>query len=221
MRLFLIAFFLSVLYRQTAGTVSVYIYVTTPMNCSEALNYCQIYYTDMLTINSEKDVQMVHKAAEGAYDKSWFKSLSRVSENQCTLMDYKGSKNPTFWAVLCGSPNQPCTSKHPFFCYKEFILVTVNKAWEDALEYCRSHYVDLAFLDYKVTLNLNDAQTNSIWTGLRFLDGKWFWVGMKSIETLMTLPSCPIEPYRCGARNTETDQWENRDCEEKLNFVCV
>lgn len=221
MKLFLTIFFLFVLYRQTTGINRVHIYVTTPMTCTEARKYCQTYHTDLSTINGEVDIQMVQNAAGGAYNQSWFSSLIQKTENSCTLMNYEESRITLLWTALCGFPNWLCTSTHPFFCSKNLILVQEKKTWEEALEYCRSHYVDLAYLDSKVIPDLSNAQTESVWTGMRFLAGKWFWVSKKNIfETNITLPSCPHEPYRCGACNTQKEQLENRDCEERLNFLC-
>lgn len=62
----LTVFFLFVLYRETTGTVRVHVYVTTPMTCIEARKYCQTYHTDLSTITSEEDVQMVQIPAGGA-----------------------------------------------------------------------------------------------------------------------------------------------------------
>uniref|UniRef100_A0A671NKI5 C-type lectin domain-containing protein n=1 Tax=Sinocyclocheilus anshuiensis TaxID=1608454 RepID=A0A671NKI5_9TELE len=105
---------------------------------------------------------------------------------------------------------------HPFFCYENLNLALEKKTWEEALEYCRSHETDLAYVDPKVLPNMSNAQTDSVWTGLRFLAGMWFWVSKENVETSIALPSCPPEPYRCGARNAKTGNWENRDCEENL-----
>ncbi|KAK7166147.1 hypothetical protein R3I93_006047 [Phoxinus phoxinus] len=167
---------------------------------------------------------MALKAAGGAYKQSWFGSLiqGRVAgpDNSCTLMKYQESRHPALSGALCGLPLESCTSTHPFFCSKNLILVQEKNTWEEALEYCRFRYVDLAYLDYNVMLNLSDAQTESVWTGLRFLAGKWFWVSKENVETNIGLPSCPHEPYRCGAYNSQNAGWENRDCEEKLNFLC-
>ena len=104
-------------------------------------------------------------------------------------------------------------------------MVKENKTWEEAYEHCRAQYTGLAFLSSVTQLNLakketNETQTVSVWTGLRFLAGEWLWVNGKPLGSLVSLPSCPAEPYRCGARNSKMDIWENRDCEEKLNFLC-
>ncbi|XP_016089241.1 uncharacterized protein [Sinocyclocheilus grahami] len=215
----LTVFFLFVLYRETTGSARVHVYVTTPMTCKEARKYCQTYHTDLSTISGEEDVQMVHVAAGGAYSQSWFSSLIQETENSCTLMKYEESRIPALWVAFCGFP-WLCTSKYPFFCYKNLNLALEKKTWEEALEYCRSRETDLAYVDPKVLPNMSNAQTDSVWTGLRFLAGMWFWVSKENVETSITLPSCPPEPYRCGACNAKTGNWENRDCEEKLNFLC-
>ncbi|TSR51432.1 hypothetical protein Baya_11759 [Bagarius yarrelli] len=62
-------------------------------------------------------------------------------------------------------------------------------------------------------------QTVSVWMGLRFLDGRWFWLNRQSVS-IASLPSCPVAKYRCGAQNIKTSVWENRDCNEKMNFLC-
>uniref|UniRef100_A0A673KFK3 C-type lectin domain-containing protein n=1 Tax=Sinocyclocheilus rhinocerous TaxID=307959 RepID=A0A673KFK3_9TELE len=105
-----------------------------------------------------------------------------------------------------------CSNKYPFFCHVNFILVQENKTWEEALVYCRSHYTDLASFHCGWPVNqikneTNDAQTDRVWTGLRFLDGDWFWLNVKNVQNNLPLPTCPTEPHRCGAHNTKTERW--------------
>ncbi|XP_043088664.1 uncharacterized protein LOC122334829 [Puntigrus tetrazona] len=212
----LTAFFLLVLFRETTGSVKVHVYVSTPMICKEARMYCQTYHTDLSAISGEEDIQMIQMAAGGTYNKSWFSS--QETKSSCTLMDYVEARIPALWIAFC--TYQLCASMHPFFCYENLNMVLEKKTWEDALEYCRSRDTDLAYMDPNVLPNMSSAQTDGVWTGLRFLAGMWFWVGEENVETSIALPSCPPEPYRCGARNAKTGNWENRDCEEKLNFLC-
>jgi len=121
-----------------------------------------------------------------------------------------------------------CDENRPFFCYKwvpELILVMENKSWEEALEHCRTEHSDLACLPTSLHLfqaqNKNAvSQTLSVWTGLRFLSGSWFWVSGESLGDMVQLPVCPANAQYCGSRNLKDESWENRDCTEKLNFVC-
>uniref|UniRef100_A0A673MN67 C-type lectin domain-containing protein n=1 Tax=Sinocyclocheilus rhinocerous TaxID=307959 RepID=A0A673MN67_9TELE len=125
-----------------------------------------------------------------------------------------------------GQPNnlygfQYCVSlRHNWFDYECFKLT-----WEEALLYCRTHHTDLASITTERQLELakrgtRESQTESVWTGLRYLVGEWFWVSNQPLGIQTSLPECPTQPYQCGARNTKTDNWENRDCAEKLNFLC-
>ncbi|XP_076853436.1 E-selectin-like [Brachyhypopomus gauderio] len=98
--------------------------------------------------------------------------------------------------------------------------------WDEANEYCRSHHNGLACLNsesqslYLDKTDTNSLQTSLVWAGLRFLNGRWIWVNGKQTGALSSLPSCPAPDYRCGARNLQTNLWENRNCEERLNVLC-
>lgn len=104
-------------------------------------------------------------------------------------------------------------------------LVKENKTWDEALEYCKTHHAYLACPTSDTQLLLDEkeaarSQTASVWMGLRFLDGQWIWVKGELMKSPVSLPSCPFQGYRCGARNTKSNLWENPDCLERLNFIC-
>lgn len=103
------------------------------------------------------------------------------------------------------------------------ILVMEKKTWEEALDYCKMTYTGLACLTSSPQLVLPEtvtAQTLNAWIGLRFMNGKWFWVDGQPIESLVSFPLCPVPYHRCGACDTETHICDNRDCGEELNFFC-
>ncbi|KAG7332890.1 hypothetical protein KOW79_003025 [Hemibagrus wyckioides] len=118
-----------------------------------------------------------------------------------------------------------CTETDTFFCDRFLILVKEKKTWEEAQEFCRTNYTGLASVTSEWSLkqlNLETVgtETESVWTGLRFMDGKWFWVNGEQLGSLVSIPSCPVQSYRCGALNTKTNNMKNQNCNEKLNFVC-
>ncbi|XP_073721191.1 snaclec rhodocetin subunit delta-like [Misgurnus anguillicaudatus] len=120
-----------------------------------------------------------------------------------------------------------CTSPIAYFCYKwdtELIVVKEKKSWEDALQYCRTHHTYLASLPtdlHFIQAKQTTADTSSVWTGLRFLAGSWFWLSDEDLGYLSSqLPSCPANYTYCGSLNLETQRWENKNCMEELNFVC-
>uniref|UniRef100_A0A672KVI5 C-type lectin domain-containing protein n=1 Tax=Sinocyclocheilus grahami TaxID=75366 RepID=A0A672KVI5_SINGR len=132
---------------------------------------------------------------------------------------------------------------------KVHIHVTASVTCADAQNYCKEFYKNLSIVSNNEDLQMleeaaggtygeswinsqehackalksenTNISTDSVWTGLRFLNGNWNWLNVINDQNNLPLPSCPPEPHRCGARNTKTERWENRDCEEKLNFLCL
>lgn len=59
-----------------------------------------------------------------------------------------------------------------------------------------------------------------VWTGLRFLAGRWFWSDRAAVSD-GHLPQCPSVTQRCGALAKSGDGGlETLDCTEELNFLC-
>ncbi|XP_014852426.1 PREDICTED: struthiocalcin-1-like [Poecilia mexicana] len=129
---------------------------------------------------------------------------------------------------------QNCDKQFPFLCVSDnVVLVKENRSWEEALEHCRglgsSSHSDLrydllslqpgeehAYMVRKVL----EADTEEVWTGLRFLAGDWLWVN--GADMLYTdLPSCPTPGQHCGSLSKdETVGVKTRDCLERKNFLC-
>ncbi|KAM9364894.1 uncharacterized protein KZ484_011088 [Pholidichthys leucotaenia] len=120
------------------------------------------------------------------------------------------------------------------------ILVKENKTWEEALDHCRSLVIadtgdpaslhgnqsyDLATLrstpDDHVSARerAQNATTDEVWTGLRFLAGQWVWVGGEQVQ-YDDLESCPT-PRSCGVLEKNGNaSFGIRSCEERKNFLC-
>ncbi|KAA0722216.1 hypothetical protein E1301_Tti019766 [Triplophysa tibetana] len=183
----------------TTGFIRDHILVNIPKNWTDARGYCREHYTDLSTVQSIEEQQILIKLK--ANSKSTWIGLSRDMKNLKMFLWSDGDS-------------------YSFSQWKSEKLT-----WEEALEYCKVHHNDLASLPTELQLQLIktgtlEAQTDSVWTGLRFLAGEWFWLDGKPLGDQVKLLACPVQPRRCGARNTKTDKWENRDCEEKLNFLC-
>ncbi|KAG7332888.1 hypothetical protein KOW79_003023 [Hemibagrus wyckioides] len=121
-----------------------------------------------------------------------------------------------------------CPKSKQFYCDRFLILVKEKKTWEEAREFCRTNYTGLVSVPSETSLwQLNQetvgTETESVWTGLRFMDGQWVWAnGEPNIQlgSLVSMPSCPALFYRCGALNTTTNTMKNQNCNERLNFIC-
>ncbi|XP_051801914.1 dromaiocalcin-1-like [Acanthochromis polyacanthus] len=104
-----------------------------------------------------------------------------------------------------------------------------KKSWEEAVEHCRESYTDLTSLLSKTEVQLaldhlrRHKITETVWIGLRYLGDLWLWVnGDPLVYTAWSQnrdTTCPVL-NRCGAL-TEDGLWEERDCLEKLKFICI
>uniref|UniRef100_H2L4E5 C-type lectin domain-containing protein n=1 Tax=Oryzias latipes TaxID=8090 RepID=H2L4E5_ORYLA len=122
------------------------------------------------------------------------------------------------------------TSANGFFCLN-LIVVQEEKTWEEALEHCRENHDDLTSLLSETENLLAQNQikdptiTQRVWVGLRFLGDTWMWVNGDPLkfqawtQTGDPDQQSPVQK-RCGAL-TKQGEWENRDCQEKLNFICI
>ncbi|GAA6086819.1 macrophage mannose receptor 1-like [Tachysurus ichikawai] len=221
------------------GMTREYVFINAGYTWYSAVSYCRSNYRDLATITSTEENERVLQSV-GYYD-SWI-GLSMLYSGTWTWSDgdsaffwnwiygypYISKYNNEFCASICYSgtwSNQWCQYGKPFVCYRFLILVKENKTWEEAQEFCRTNYTGLASVTSEMSLrqlNLETVgtETESVWTGLRFMNGQWFWVSWEQLGSLVSMPSCPALSYRCGALNTTTNTLQNLNCNERLNFVC-
>lgn len=224
----------------TKALIRDHFYLSIFKNWTDAQTHCRTYYTDLSTITSQEEQDMLIQLAGGNSLDKWI-GLSRNTSNIKQFL-WSDGNSFSYYKWEPGQPNNlngcqycvslrytwfdyECSKLHTFFCYRMFILVKEKMTWDEALQYCGTHFTDLASMTTERQLQLvkketMESQTESVWTGLRYLVGEWFWVNNEPLGDQISLPECPAQPYRCGARNTKTDKWENRDCAEKLNFIC-
>lgn len=219
-----------------------YIYISEKMNWLSAQRYCREKYTDLATITTDAENRRLMNASSGVISSDSWIGLNRTAPGS-ERWQWSDGESPHFFQWLTGQPNNfngiqncvkvesegwndyECSASYPFYCSWRFVLVKDSKTWEEALEYCRTYYTGLASPVSPEQLALAEnaiaqTQTVSVWIGVRFVNGQWVCVNMAPLGSLVLLPSCPAPSYRCGAHNTSTNIWENRDCNEKLNFLC-
>lgn len=218
------------------------IYFNSMMSWTDAQTVCRNNYVDLFAINTQLESWIFQmQTSNFKSDKSWIGLSKTASETQFTqwsdgsIMHFVNWRNesPSYletedcvFTVNDKWDVESCSTLLNFFCYEwvpELIVVQEMMTWEDALMYCRTHYKDLVSvatnIDFLRVDNLSpDILTLTFWTGLRFMDGSWFWVNQD--RNLPTMPPCPASPFRCGAIDIKNGVWENRDCREKMNFIC-
>ncbi len=228
-------FFLLNIHGGFSAVTRVYIHVNEWKTWSNAQSYCRQHYKDLSTVSSTEENLRLRSMLGGNH--AWI-GMHRNLTNLDQFIWSDGDLKTNFYQWKGGQPNEKdsnqscvevdgegwadfgCYNSLPFFCY--MTLERENKTWKEAMEHCRDHYTDLASLTNE---QLQQVKNNlmgetSIWVGLRFVAGQWYWLNTQPVASQISLPECPDQPYRCGALNIMTEQWENRDCEEKLRFLC-
>ncbi|XP_042615168.1 C-type mannose receptor 2-like [Cyprinus carpio] len=241
MKIFWVALFLSAHCELTLTLNRKHIFINNAKTWSDAQKFCRENYADLSIIDSQVELLRFKndsKNQRADSTQSWI-GLSKPSANGTWVWNDGSDEISMTWRI--GQPDSPNTAfcgkslggelydyDCAIFCYKwvpELILVMEKKSWEEALEHCRTQYSGLAslstsLLHFRANNETVDLQTPSVWTGVRFLAGSWFWVNGESLGNLDQLPECPARPLYCGSQNLAAKSWENRDCSEKLNFVC-
>lgn len=125
-----------------------------------------------------------------------------------------------------------CSLPSPFICYdKRFILVKLNKTWEEAMSYCRRYYRDLAWHSGQDQLRMVQerakmADTEVVWVGLHFtcFFEEWIWVNGHWVSEDHPNWKHP-GPGKCGDSGAMErgggNKWVKRRLEEKHNFICA
>uniref|UniRef100_A0A672LWL6 C-type lectin domain-containing protein n=1 Tax=Sinocyclocheilus grahami TaxID=75366 RepID=A0A672LWL6_SINGR len=102
-----------------------------------------------------------------------------------------------------------------------FLLCT---HWKEASD--RVYCINLSTINRmnSALLEITQAETVYVWTGLHYLAGDWLWVTGDDLDYTAWYqneqPQCPARDLRCGALDKQTKLWTHRNCEEKLSFFC-
>uniref|UniRef100_A0A3B5RFK2 C-type lectin domain-containing protein n=1 Tax=Xiphophorus maculatus TaxID=8083 RepID=A0A3B5RFK2_XIPMA len=207
---------------------------------SEASEYCRSNYYDLVSFSSNKfdDIffdreipTWIGLHRDGASWKwSWGDSeYTNWLEGDLSV----GSGCGSLSSMKKKTAPQSCDTLLPSLCIADnLVLVKEKRSWEEALEHCRglrsssnsNLRYDLLSLqpadnqDF-IKTKVMQADTEEVWTGLRFLAGDWLWVN--GADMLYTdLPFCPAPGQHCGILSKSNSSMETRDCSEGKNFLC-
>ncbi|XDV18768.1 hypothetical protein PO909_024400 [Leuciscus waleckii] len=194
------------------------------MTWEDAQTYCREYHDDLSTVNREEAKLL---SANPGINHYFFWIGLHIGEPD-TYIQKCGAVRKSNYKLH----NAPCSLHLPFYCMQVFepILVLQKKTWDEALDYCRQTYTDLASLRSQMIMeeaikNTLTSQTAYVWTGLRFLAGHWFWVSGHNLQYKAWSKEgelqCPARNLRCGALDRANNIWRPNNCEDKLNFLCL
>uniref|UniRef100_A0A8C7Y034 C-type lectin domain-containing protein n=1 Tax=Oryzias sinensis TaxID=183150 RepID=A0A8C7Y034_9TELE len=219
-----------------------HIFIYDFMSWEYAQGYCRSHYTDLLPLTNDLEKQEFFWSVDDNHEGwiglrwdtanqkwKWSGGTDAVSVYREILEQQPSSAD----AVVQGkwsSEVSDSTHAYRFFCLN-LIVVQEEKTWEEALEHCRQNHGDLTSLLSKTGNLLAQREiqdptiTQRVWVGLRFLGDTWLWANGDPVEfqawthTGDPDQQCPVQK-RCGALSKQ-GEWENRDCQEKLNFICI
>ncbi|KAK2920438.1 hypothetical protein Q8A73_002642 [Channa argus] len=217
-----------------------YTFVNQSKTWSDAWQYCRTEYDDLATIRNQNEMDSAVTPQDfplwtGLHRDGgtwrWSTGLSayrnwdpnQIGDNGDCVAISSLSKTMT---------TQNCSARYPFICYRDnLVLVKENKTWEEALKYCKDltspnnnphQLVSVQPRDeYNYMMNkVIEADTDEVWTGLRFLAGNWFWINGADMM-FSDLPTRPVPWQHCGAfSKNNTGTLETRDCLDTKNFLC-
>ncbi|KAI5629825.1 hypothetical protein C0J50_7876, partial [Silurus asotus] len=165
-----------------------YIYVSQKMNWTTAQTYCRQHYDDFASITTEEESQRAEMIA-GPNVTHWI-GLNRTAPN-VNIWQWSAGEEFSYTNWFPGEPNDcngkesctatfqncwndmDCKTYFPFMCQRRFILVEEKKTWDEALQHCRNHNSNLTVMRFEtladpLKIKTEQAQTASMWTGLRF-----------------------------------------------------
>lgn len=200
-----------------------------------AQNYCMANLNNLASVRNQQESTQLPKCNSGA---CWI-GLKKDADNvwrwsdgsTASFLNWKGGQpDKNKYCTTVGGGDQKwssdvCDESHPFICNKEhLILVNEEMTWEEALDYCRSHFTDLPSVltsdDFSYAQNaIQDAQTDQVWTGLRYLGSQWYWVHGNQLQT-PNLPVCPAQGRLCGTLPKTGMTLGTENCEEERNVIC-
>ncbi|XP_016148195.1 secretory phospholipase A2 receptor-like [Sinocyclocheilus grahami] len=213
-----------------------------------AQKYCKTYFHGLSTFINASEEQRFLANASGQASDAWV-GLHKKPETGVWKWSGGIDAEQISWDPAFNQPNnldnencgflyktnnklhgEKCSITKPFFCMTNFVLVHHKETWDGALEYCRTHYNNLASLSTADKMNsalleITQAETVYVWTGLHYLAGDWLWVTGDDLDYTAWYqneqPQCPARDLRCGALDKQTKLWTHRNCEEKLSFFCL
>nr|XP_008289815.1 PREDICTED: perlucin-like [Stegastes partitus] len=228
------------------GDIGKHIFVEKQAKWTEAQAYCRQHHTDLSFFNSQSDIDKLQNDVGGTIHNGWI-GLQRDPNNYTAWM-WSGGGHVTYENWGNGQPNNRNGNQDRasiksnrkwndhksdrlknFYCI-DVTVVEERMSWEDALSHCRENQTDLASVISVTDLLLAQTEikhnhTERVWIGLRFLGDRWMWMNGDPLEYEVWSQAgdqdhqCPIRK-RCGALPKE-GLWENWDCEDELNFICM
>ncbi|CAL8404709.1 unnamed protein product [Boreogadus saida] len=218
----------------SSGLRGSHCYVEESKSWEEADRHCRAHHSGLLTINGS-DYEATHsgdgwvglRRTDGVWTWAGGGPLGVLRWERGEPED---DEHCAEWKSG-GLKSEDCTGGKKFYCADHnLVLISEEKTWEEALQHCRD-LLSRGMCHDLATLETHDdhvfakgeaekAATDEVWTGLRYLRSRWFWVGDGDKVILHALPACPDQNNFCGAMSGSSLDAQTRNCMERKNFFC-
>lgn len=224
-----------------------YVHVKQQKTWSEAQSHCRKHHIDLATFRGHGEFNRGSETCKDSAlcwiglhrkDNVWNWSNGENAGFLFWHPDYDQNENLDKNCVITVTGfylSVNCNHRHAFLCYEEnLMLVKENKTWEEALEHCRTLgtdtnsdniYYDLPYMhighdsNWDARKMIQNAQTEEVWIGLRYLAGRWLWVNGEH-HLSEQFPACPATGMYCGTMSKTGGLLSEVDCLQRRNFFC-
>ncbi|XP_043938064.1 macrophage mannose receptor 1-like [Protopterus annectens] len=224
-----------------------HILLTQNMSWLQAQNYCRTHYTDLVTIHSKNQMNLINDIIKGTNTPGVWIGLYRNTStylltwsngDQFMYSQWKpgqpGQDNNVCTAMSSMWQDFPCTSVYYFVCYKvsndNYYMVKSNMTWTAARDYCRSQKAELISIRNDAENQKVKAITgnDSVWIGLYWNSGQWQWTD-GAFSSYQSWGACQPDMYYgeefCTHISVNIDGfqfgfWNDYDCLNSLYFMC-
>ncbi|KAL7875557.1 hypothetical protein AOLI_G00105200 [Acnodon oligacanthus] len=171
---------------------------------TNAQKHCREEYTDLVTIESQEEMNAVIAVLSGKTGPFWIGLREKGQEGNSKSWIWSDGSQFSYSNWKTGEPNnndhnncgallgnsgyrwndEGCQWKHPFVCQEDqglpLILIKQQKTWREALSYCRKNHVDLVSVHTEKIQNWVEfltkiTSTANVWMGLRHTCAQSFW----------------------------------------------
>ncbi|XP_028835070.1 uncharacterized protein LOC114789841 [Denticeps clupeoides] len=210
--------------------------ITTKMNWTDAQQHCRTFFTDLSTFANFTQLFNFTKYESSHNPKAWiglYKDPASPVPTWSDTVNIDLQKNSTIQECVSIDSTlyfENCSIARFFYCYenvREFIMVSEKKTWDDALDYCRVNYTDMASVLSEKELSvilMKSAGEDNIWISLRFVYRYWLWLSGDALEYQVWGTDaefqCPQQERYCGTVSVEDKAWINKNCSQKYGFIC-
>ncbi|XP_073786890.1 C-type mannose receptor 2-like [Danio rerio] len=218
-----------------------YHYINLQMSWPNAQSFCREKFTDLATVDTMDDVNVLMHSVDDGYSGSVWIGLKSGTEKRWGWSNGENSSQYFNWAsgmpnddgycvaTFSGSwSNMPCNYGRYFVCYKNTTYYMIQNAgtlhWTEAQSYCRQHYTDLPTIHSSVE---NDKLTAValkgwyIWIGL-FRD-TWEWSDQWDLRFRYWAkgqPNLRVRPDCASMSTTDSGKWSQESCNVLHPFIC-